>query len=483
MALALESNGINSRRLLRASQYVQKQWLPINQELLKKIQTGLSRGVYELDVEFLIDDIKLDHGIFLTCLRGLGTLIRAESGEVPESLNPVELLHFSGYERLKAVLSDSVAFQSAHQLTQMNREQAACVQQSLISVSAVQSLLRERKNSPDTGYSAAILRQLGLALIAWNYPTVYRKAAAGSGAQSLEAGIVSQLGFSPQELAFQVLYSWGVCQNMQDVIFGSTRDFIDNADASHAVQEIVHLCEVGETLARACHPEVYPPQVKPWAEAKEVILSILGDSGLRLIQAQVLENAQAYLEYFPREFAEIKRINPDRCRSSVSAPDIPNAYSSHCSASVQTLLQEVYADMSDGNDKLAIAKLVQQVIPAAEFYGGAIFIVDPFTGLLVPRVHIKKPRLIDVCQIAPDSREFADSPITAAFQCSSPIVENVLDPDIGYVSYAAGVLGTRQRAGVLYLEMGDISFEASSSNTLAMFKAIRQAFCDCLKLK
>lgn len=60
------SHSVNSRRLLRASQYVQKQWLPVNRDLLKKIQIGLDDGVYELDLSFLIDDIKLDHGLFLS---------------------------------------------------------------------------------------------------------------------------------------------------------------------------------------------------------------------------------------------------------------------------------------------------------------------------------------------------------------------------------------------------------------------------------
>lgn len=483
MAAVTHSNqGIKGRRLLRASQYVQKQWLPVNQDLLRKIRSGLDDGVYELDLTFLIDDLKLDYGIFLSCLKELALMLKGEMGTVPELEDPVKLFHFSGYDRLKTVLLEPGFCQNRHDLEAMTVEQSARLKESVISVSAVEVLFREKRLDVQQGFSIALLRQLGLTLVAWNYPTVYQRALAASENQSLDDGIVDQLGFSAQSLALQVLYDWGIVNAFDAEYFADGHSELYTQDSLNSVRQLVHLCEVGETLARACHPDVHPPKIQPWTEAKEVILEIIGDAGLRVIQAQVLENARAYLENFPGHFDDIQRMNPDACRRRVPKAGELNGHSKHCTKKVKALLNQVYSDLQAGDDKRAIAKLVKQVIPHSGFYAGAIFIVDPLSGKLVPRVHINNPRLISVRQIVVDGLRDSDSPIVAAFQCSSPIVENVLDPKIGYVSYAAGVLGNRQRAGVLYLEMEDISFEASSTNSLATFKAIRQAFCDCLKL-
>ena len=468
--------------MLRASQYVQKQWIPVNEDVLLKIQRGIADGVYELDLDFLVEDLKLDYGLFLTCLRELSVQLRDELGAVPDFEDSVKLIHFAGYDRLRSVLLQKDFSSSHHDLAEMTVEQAVRIKESLISVSAVEAICKERKLDVEKGFSVALLRQFGLTLIAWNYPTVYQRALAASKKQSIEAGVVEQLGFSPQSLALQVLYDWGLATSCNTDYFEDSSSFSDFDEEMRAVKDLVKFCEVGETLARACHPEVHPPKVRPWIEAKEVILDFLGDSALRLIQTRVLENARAYLDYYPAHFDEVKRINPDGCRRHLRKAGEVNGHTRHCADEVKVLMNQVYTDIQEGREKVAIAKLVKQVIPLAGFYGGAIFIVDPLSNRLVPRVHIRKPRLIEVSQLLLDSPQASDSPIAAAFHCSSPIVENVLDPNIGYVSYAAGVLGSRQRAGVLYLEMEDISFEASSTNSLATFKAIRQAFCDCLKL-
>ena len=468
------------RRLLRATQYVQKQWLPVNKPLLTRIRVGLKKGVYELDSAFLIEELKLDQGLLLSCIRAACVVLKDDLVEQADGMEPIALLELAGYERLKSILEDDFFFNTAHDLSSMSEVQCARMKESLVSVGAIQTLTKGLKEHAHVGYSAALLRQLGLNLIAWNYPTVFSEALSMEQC-SLEDALIELLGFSPQALAYRIIHSWNMPSQVTRLV-ADTDAIVEHS--SEVDDEIIRLCEVGETLARACNPLVNAAQDEEWLLAKDVIFDVLGEFGLREIQHQVTENAREYLDSFPNSFDDLKKLNPD---SSVAVQTVleEEAHEEHPS-SVKTfekaVLQSVYDHIAAGEEKLALATLVQQAIPKLGFTGGGIFILDPLSKKLIRRVKIgasghSLPEVISI-----EDTALEDSPIVAGFFCSAPMIENTLDPSRGYMTVVSSVLGKSRRAGVLYLEKQDIS--ASAGNQLLVsFKAVQQAFCDCLKLR
>src|SRR5690606_6925283 len=74
-------------------------------------------------------------------------------------------------------------------------------------------------------------------------------------------------------------------------------------DLVQAVGEnIARLCRIGECLARASRPDVYPDARDAWEAAKIEIESRLGPDGLTLIRQRFSENCEEYLDLLPEAF-------------------------------------------------------------------------------------------------------------------------------------------------------------------------------------
>jgi hypothetical protein len=474
-----------NRRLVRAIQYVQQQWLPINQVLLKRIRSGLQEGAYELDLDFLLSDIKQDFGLLMTCIREIGQALKAECGQVPPYSDPFALMHMYGYEKLKNILMNPKLSSSVHSLERSTEQQVSRIKECVISASAAEALSKVLKKNDQVAFSSGLIRQLGEVLVSWNYPAVYN-AALNNKKDGFELSLAEQLGFSAKDLGAGVLISLGLDKSAK-FIKESALVSIDSYEIDIDYDaDILHLCKVSEALAKACQNDINDEARADLKLAQEFIIDNLGDNGLRIIESCVNDNMQAYQAAFPNHFEKQISVNPDQhliVNSNKNIISSPLISESSNSSSVQSLIDKLYAEMQPGIDKLAIAKLVKQIIPAAGFASGCIMILDTVNKELAPRVTIGNPKVARIIPVKLNTLQSGTSPMQLAYQSSTLISETLLNSTHGYVSYIAGVLGETQKAGVLYLELQEASIDGISSQTFTDFKAIRKAFCDCLKLK
>jgi len=470
-------------------------WFPINPDLLAKIQASLRSGHYDNGTNDLIVDLKKDFSLFIYTIKKLLENRNAKGTKLPEQ-TPIELIESAKLEELAAVLSVSEGSVSSHKFLESNELQATRLKHSMISATVTELLADYKELDSDLGFSAALFRQLGLTLIAWNYPHVYKRAiGALKPGEKLDLAISKVLGFSPSMLGVSLAKQWGLSTDIR-VCMGDSqaKEELKKSGGSSVIGETFEtLCKVGEALARASNPDQYPSAKHDWSEAKTELEATLGADAFKILRDKLDENCRYYAKLSPEVFnfpTEIipkpKVSTPTTNPLSKSKRDLlkENQYLKHCPLELQEQLKELYAEIDGATiSRGCIDKIAKQIIPQTGFIRGCIFLIEPDSLSLVPRLNIgmAAPGHFRAVNYQAASSEF--DPIVAAFRCQYPIMEENVLVNEDTVSYVAGALGERQKAGVLYLEIGQELLSNRNINILIIYKALRQALCDCLNLR
>ncbi|RMG42265.1 MAG: HDOD domain-containing protein [Candidatus Dadabacteria bacterium] len=484
------AGGLYNRNLMRACKKVKSAWFPANPELLTRVVSGLHEGVYDLDIDFLIDELKTDCALFLYCLKELLQLIEERRLRVAPFGTPVELFRSAGTEAFREILPKKATAISSYSFQDGTRLQLLRLQQSMISASTAEVLAEHSLLDPDLSYSAALLRQLGLTLIAWNYPSLFERTLESlTEKRSLDSELTRQLGFSPVLLAVTIAREWGLsaelCAAMGDR--EATEEFRGQQarEISETAEHLAKICEIGEALARASNPEHYPSAREDWKTAKEEIEQIAGETGIKKIREKLKVHCENYISSAPDIFSKLKNFEPEshlnRQKSSILYRD--NRYVHLCPADIQEMFRTLYSSMTP--DKIRrenIAYIAKEIIPALGFRRGCIYLLDPENITLVPRLQIGESSLKDFSTLDGRMTASANNPVIAAYRCRTPIMENG-DPENPFsFSYIAGVLGEIQKSGVIYLEFPAALATDSRRDQLAYFKAASKALHDALNL-
>lgn len=483
--------GSTQKRLEKASQHVNDLWFPVNSELLAKLKMGLHAGVYDLDPEALVSSISNDFSLFMYCIRELIKMLKAEDITVPLA-NPIEALRQAGVERLRRILDVDESRVSRHTFDKREEFQELRLQEVFITTSTAQALSTSFDINQEIGYSAAILRQLGHTLIAWNYPTVYQDAMQNlTEDTTIDQRIAERLGFSPALLSVHVLMQWGVPIQLCEAIFLEEDEEDREIDELQGeVQKLIggglsKICKVGEALARANNPDVYPSAAKDWEYAKEEITQHLGENGLSYIQEVLEENLENYLTLMPEVFngglvldPELHLLEHDR-----ETKGKRNPYIMICPEMLADSLRGLYKDLKEGeiNEK-ALHRLIQEIIPGTGFTGGYIYTADPGVSLLIPQTTIGSPQLKQKTMIDYSIVLSNSDPVTLAFRASEPVIEYGSGPDRELLAALSGVVGFSNRIGVLYLELPYNLYTRNEKGFAVALKAISKSISDCLDL-
>jgi hypothetical protein len=456
--------------------------------VLASVRRGLDSGAYDLDTTFLLQDLKGDFALLTFCLKEL--LKHGTSARIPLAVlgDPIALLRWGGVQRVRTVLNSEKHPPRTHTLGATDALLGERLRHTAITATTAE-LLSERAGVGGEGaFCHGIMRQIGLNLIAWNYPTLYaRVLGALSARSSLDDELSKELGFSPAMLAMRVM-----------------RPSIDTSPTAEHVRTTWsaydQLCEIGEALARASSPELYPSAQHDWNKAGDFIRGSIGLDGLDLVCRRAVENTVQYKKALPGTFEALARLDPESAISTFmrSVRSRQNPYVDRCPIPTRSRLVSLYGEMPAGEvNRAAVERLVKQIIPAAGFIGGCVFVVDPAAMSLIPRTLIGKVSLRRlapvVLRVAPGAAmaalitehiSSARRPLmdlaAAAFDCEQPLIER---DETGRNSSIAGIyscLGKKRKIGVLYLELPSADLAGADQTALTTFKALRQALCDAL---
>lgn len=487
----------SERRLDRAMSHVSNLWFPINSEILLKIRKGLEEGRFANDMTPLIEELKQDFGLFSYVVKELLPIAAKERVADTVRANPIQLIRWAGDARIQGVIGAGHEPPSTHQLDASEEFQSTRLCETAIVASTAELLSQSQNLDPDVAFSQGVIREIGLNLIAWNYPSLYARVIKSlTPRTSIDEELAKELGFSPSLLAMRLL-------RPHSTTSAAARPAL--AEPTENWEAYDTLCDIGEALARAGNPQLYPSAESDWKRANEFIKRSLGDNGVELIRARATEHTEHYRTILPASFATLKIFDPHISieRFKLGSRATQNQYLRHCPAELQTRLQRWYAEMPvQGVSREILQQLIKTIIPQAGFTGGCVFVVDAEAMSLLPRTVIGDVRLRPLDKIPlrnpparvltnnalpaeslPSTSPSSADPALAALNCAQPLIEREeLDPN----NATAGIyssLGTKRRVGVLYLEIPDEQLETLGQSAVKVYKALKQALCDALCLE
>ncbi len=463
----------SERRIDRALQHVLKPWFPINQDVLNLVRKRFSDGDYDRDQGALLKDLKSDFALFTLVVKELLQVGKAEGVPGATLHNPVELIKWAGPKRICDILANDKKLPATHSLHWSEPFQISRLRETAISASTA-SLLSEKRNlDPEMGFARGVVREIGLNLIAWNYPTLYSKVIEGlQPGQNLDDELSKELGFTPTLLAVRIM-----------------RPDVDENDPQ--VEEVERqwnlyddLCEIGEALARAEHPETYPSAENDWKKAQSFLTETVGEGAIQLVKDRAHQHAQSYEKSLPGTFGDVASFNPERTLRvhKKMARVIDDVLLKQCPQQVQGALKALYEEMDgDTVSRTAVEKLIKQIIPQAGFTGGCVFVIDPTTLSLRPRTLIGRVSLRSTQDVTLDP---ADDAVAALSKPDPLVIESNQELPLGPLAGIYRSLGEQRKVGVLYLESpagGAAGTEREKA--LATFEAMRRALTDVLLLQ
>ena len=481
-------HGVGSEvKVLAASKALVRNWFPPNPQLLKSVQEKLESGYYDSRPNELALELQNDISLFLYTLGQLAYLLKNQISSDSLHFNPLALFEQADPETLKAVLRVEPTRVSWLSFEAMDAAQAQRMREALISTQATRVLADQAKLPPGLGYAVAALRQLGYVLIAWNYPHIYRKALeqVRIGA-NLDQYLLMQLGYTPRMLALKIAQQWRLGSDLLGVL-GSHRAISPAVDAASARNRAVaHLvskmCEVGEALARAAQPDVYPSAREDWSKAERAISAVLGPAGFEDIQREIQHGCLNYLQGTKGSLERLfnVRLEELKPRSTLQPQTVEsNTAWESCSSDIRRRLVEIDRRIpADTISQDIIQELMQGLAPKAGFETGYIYIYDPESNSLQARFTLGKPRFSESL-IFFSPLMSSDNLVVEAFKSESPVYRLGTDQEERSI---AAAIGKVQRVGVLYLEISS-GHKARNEQILSTFGALRDVLIRCLHLK
>lgn len=483
MNLAKEAKNPAGRRLQQAADYVSRQWFPINPEISQNIQAKLSDSSYNGSHQKLLADLKQDFALFTFCLR------KIKENKLSDSDNPLEGFLSVAFPTLQDILLSPGQDISKHDISGAETGQALRLKYTVLSCSTAELLAIAKKKDQDLAFTCALLRQLGLNLIAWNYPSIYMRALTmvKSAQSSLEEVIKESLGFEPSLLAEELVLCSKTHPNIRKALgLAIPEDAVIDKSYASMDSGIVDICEIGEAFAQLNDPEHYPNVSRNYDTIISEIDEALGTGGSNLIMNVVNQKFITYVTSVPEVFNQDNPIEQSVAKVANEYTNKlfqQNVYAQRCPEELKNHIRDVYKHIAKGQvSSIGVGFLVNKVIPAAGFTRGCVYLLDPKSMNLVPKLRIgtsplNRYKTINCSLVSPEG-----SIIVEALYCSMPIKQEGIFLHGELVAPILGPIGSKEAMGVLYIEMSDELRMKETQECLNYFKAIRDCLNDCLNL-
>lgn len=459
-------------------------WIPVNPLVLSRIQSKIASGMVK--VPAIIEDLKSDPALFIYTVKELSRRLRLLDEK--RIIDPIKALEDASLDTIQSILSKDPAGMSCHDFKSIKSFQAQVLMSSIVSAVTSASLADSMDVNASTAYACALLRQLGLALVAFNYPHVYANAV-GRG-ESRDAYISMVLGFSPSLLGFTMARKWGIAPVIRRGM-GDVNSFESEGDLSavRAGETLEKICAVGEIVARIDGSKDHPVPLSDWDDTRDQIQLYLGKDGFSLLERKIAESAKYYVFSAPELFILPDLTDDVRPRITSERPIIDrNPFIRGCSTKLQERLSDLYTRLGSSIKRPDTAEfLLKTIIPEAGFTEGCVYLIDIDTHMLVPKLSVGRSSLEEFRAIRYNTPENRNNPLVKAFLASTPVTGDRKRSDDKLVSFFAGSIGFLQRAGVLYLEASlppaGLAGGFFSDTHRTECKALRQALNDCLNLE
>ncbi len=468
-------------RLDKACNYLANKWFPCSPATIQKLDhifasktpiTAESRSA-------LSELIRKDYSLALFLYK---ELCKDTRQDLPDS--PIQLIEDTPAEQLIDIIKHSLPILGLHSVEDSEDYQLKKLEEAFLALITTKKLCSVDSIDPDLGAEVSLFRQLGYLLVAWNYPTIYHSAVKHADEQhSIDDNLVAALGFSPTALAMSLAEKWGLSSVFKDAIDSSDDSLLAPDETKAVAKSISKLCGIGEKLARASNPSVYPSALHDWEDAKKVITAKLGDDGLKIIDQAMSEECEDLFVTSPFLFkpGTISSIEETLRSFELEKTTARNPYISDCGPQMKGELLALYDLIASGQkSEQTVALLLQRILPLAGFSSSALFTLDPGNKKLALQIKSGNIQLRDGKNYQEFKPKNSQDIVPLAFH--SPEVLSYDPKNPAEPSCLATFFGCSQRFGVFYVELPSKSYIENKSTYQGRLKAMVFALNDCLEL-
>ena len=482
------------KSLDEAIDYVAKGWMPISTQVIKLVREKLQSGQYENQRDELISDLKRDFSLFTWFLSKLDVLCDIKKDGKATHLD--DYVRKIEVEKLIAIFNEPDEQKNKQKRDSALKPQALALKQAIAAVATAESAADVKDLDPTLANMCAGIRQLGVNLIAWNYPRIYTRALESSskGKDTLDKALTKILGYSPMELGTELALKWDQTGGLAALIHNDSDKLQNLSEEAKLVigdnpEELFKCLELGETVSKLVAPELHPEAVASMPAIISEVEAIFGKGGMEALRETLESAASGYsskedenpfnLDIDPQKVGEV-------ARNQLAAKLVEkNTWVSKC----PKLLQEKFTHLYGFVDlktisPTAINILIAEVIPALGFTRGCVYLVENSRMRLNPIMRIGDAPISRYRALDFSSSDKSAHPVIVALGYSTPLIQENVPVNGEFVSHVTGQFGTEPKAGVLYLEMSQkLASSADRGEALVFFKAARQALLDCLNLR
>lgn len=275
-----------------AVNYTKEAWFPALPGATERLVAVLSSpgGVNR---QLLMNELKRDLSVISALSRCL-----VSSPQVARKDRSLLAIHSAPVETLRSLVTPELITKSKHRLDELQGWQSARMVETAIAVTAAQTLSSSYEVEADLAYTCALLRQLGLSLLAWNYPHVFRRALSIiRPGESLDSTLGKILGFTPTLLTLTLLRT----QEASPLILKTLGDTWVDSSLTEAdmtlVERLVSLCRLSETLARATARGSNFASEPHWELSRADFESRVGRNGWLILETELQWCLSSYAQY------------------------------------------------------------------------------------------------------------------------------------------------------------------------------------------
>jgi hypothetical protein len=474
-----------------ALEYVGKGWMPISPEVLALIKAKLANGGYDQNPDGFTEDLRKDFSLyswFLSQLSQLKLSIPSESAfDIDQIVREIEVDQLVG---IFGKADDSYL----HKRDNSIKSQNLALKQSLTAVATAQVLADKKGIDANLAHICCGVRQLGINLVAWNYPRIFARAVehCQKNDSSLDRELLKILGYSPLQLGSELALKWDASGSLKSMVFQDfsnisrlPENLLSQIGASPS--ELVGCVTLAEEVSKLAVPEIYPAVAGLMPKVISEVEAALGAGGFEQLREDLEKSSQEYsgeaekivLDIDPEIISHIaqNRLADQLVESNLWVLKCPSVY--------KEKFRNLYLNINKHKvSATAINILVSEVIPSLGFTKGCVYLVEEKHNKLNPVLRIGDSPISRYRQLDCSATEKSSHPVIVALGYNSPFIQENVPVNGEFVSHVTGTFTGQNKTGVLYLEMSDtLTRSADRIEPLLFFKAVRQALIDCLNLK
>ena len=463
--------------------HISKGWIPVHPHILQ-VAKEITQRKNGIDRTLLTLNVKSDPGLYVFCARSVKQFSTPEA----KISDPLELLQKLEEEKLCALFNVSEKELSIHQIKDSSRAQALRLQHSLVSSKTAETLAAHVKLPDDLAFNAASFRQLGLNLIAWNYPRIYARYALKPqmDQRELDTEILKILGLTPLQIGARFAGAWETTPKVRELITTSSTKSIGTEESkkSNSPIELSKILEISELFAKRRDPKHFPNAEVLWEKEQESLSKIFSLDLFEEIDEGVKETLSIYSKVAESIFSlplgpQKVEIRSGDVSQKAAALAAQNRYFARCAAKVQIELLQVYEKVEDSKLSVgAISALVDGALPRIGFARGCLFLLAKNGRTLVPALRIGNRPLAEYS----DFLKEPDNGVQASPHNAAPFEGDGIGITGKLAHHISGSLDARKNMGVLYLEVSDEDETSIGEMLPVIFKAIRIVLHHCLGL-